>query len=84
VLPFSVAALDDRFAVARRRSIFGAGIRPGGRPVFLLAKRKKAKKALQLNTMVIYTSALTTAVTHSPARRAQTAALAALVPIHRR
>ena len=50
------------------------GIRPGRATFFLLAKRKKAKKALQFNTMVLYTSAITTAVTHSPARRAQTAA----------
>ena len=50
------------------------GIRPGGRPFFLLAKRKKAKKALQFNTMVVYTSSITKAADHSPARRAQTEA----------
>ena len=48
------------------------GIRPGGRPFFLLAKRKKAKKALQFKSMVLYTSAVTTAAIDSPARRAQT------------
>ena len=48
------------------------GIRPGGRPFFLLAKRKKAKKALQFKSMVLSTSAVTTAAIDSPARRAQT------------
>ena len=50
------------------------GIRPGGRPFFLLAKRKKAKKALQFNTMALYTSSITKAADHSPARRARTEA----------